>query len=163
MPDESKDAIGRLLKTLCAEHDIAPVPRLEWSARMRRTLGRAYVGRGLIRLSAWLDDDQAHDTLRHELAHIAVGRSSHAPHGLVWQKWANQLGARVRARADRPPAHAPNRSNPGRYSGLECPNCGRRFVRSRVLRNLYCRACGPRSGTLLRIRRGDYGLSLIHI
>ncbi|MCI0779630.1 MAG: SprT-like domain-containing protein, partial [Chloroflexi bacterium] len=144
-----------LLETRCAEHGITPVPALEWSTRMRRVLGRAYVQENRIRLSAWLDERQAADTLRHELAHIAVGRSRRRPHGPRWRAWAARLGAEPRAAAKAEPAHAPPRSPGHRHVGLECANCGTRFVRQRVLRGLYCAACGPRKGTLVRAAGGD--------
>ena len=40
---EVREALSAVLGGLCAEHGIAPAPRLEWSKRMRRVLGRTYV------------------------------------------------------------------------------------------------------------------------
>ncbi len=151
----TRDSVDKLLIELSAEHRIAPAPRLEWSTRMRSLLGRAYVDRRLIRLSAWLDHDQAHETLRHELAHIAVGPARRSPHGARWREWAVRLGANPRATSERAPVHAPDRLANRRYTGLECPGCKTRFVRARVLAGLYCRACGPRKGMLVRQVRGD--------
>ena len=148
--------VAALLEALCAEHGIAPVPALEWSTRMRRLLGRALVRENRIRLSAWLDGQQAADTLRHELAHIAVGGSRRPrPHGARWRAWAARLGAAPRANARAEPAHAPPRSARRRHVGLECRGCGTRFVRLRVLQGLYCTSCGPRKGRLVRAAEGS--------
>lgn len=75
--------IGTLLTTLCAAYGLTPVPRLEWSRRMRSMLGNAYLRENRIQLSAWLDGAQADDTLRHELAHIAAERPAHGPGELL--------------------------------------------------------------------------------
>lgn len=157
VPTAAQEAVRSLLASLCAKHGIAPVPALEWSTRLRRLLGRADERRNLIRLSAWLDEDQAADTLRHELAHIAIGRGSRRrrPHGAAWRQWAARLGAEPRATARREPANAPSRDPSRRHTGLECRGCGTRFVRLRVLRGLYCARCGPRKGTLVRAVQGD--------
>ena len=143
-----------LLQRLCTEHGIAPVPKLEWSVRMRRLLGRAYVDRGLVRLSAWLSGEQAAATLRHELAHIAVGRGRRQlPHGPRWREWAARLGVEPRATARAAPAGAPPRPDTRRYWGLECPGCGVRFARMRVLPGLYHKDCGPAKGALVQVLR----------
>ena len=156
VPERTRQAVRSLLDLLCAQHGIAPVPALEWSKRMRRILGRAVVRENRIRLSAWLDEGQAAGTLRHELAHIAVGTSGRRqPHGPRWRAWAARLGAEPRASARTEPAHAPPRAINRRHVGLECGSCGTRFVRQRVLRGLYCAACGPRKGTLVRTAEGD--------
>ncbi len=154
-PDETRQAVDVLLVDLCAEHAIAPAPKLEWSTRMRRMLGRAYMESRIIRLSAWLAHEQALNTLRHELAHIAVGRGRHAPHGPKWQEWAVRLGVEPRATARKPPANAKPLPSRRRYSGLECGNCGVRFARARVIRGLYHKECGSRRGKLRRILQGD--------
>ena len=153
-PDETRQAVAVLLDDLCAEHAI-PVPKLEWSTRMRRMLGRAYMDSRIIRLSSWLAHEQALDTLRHELAHIAVGKGRHPPHGPKWQEWAVRLGVEPRATARKPPANAQALPSRRRYSGLECNNCGFRFVRARVIRGLYHRDCGARRGKLLRVLQGN--------
>ena len=156
VPERTRRAARSLLGSLCAEHGIAPVPALEWSVRMRRVLGRAFVRENRIRLSAWLDERQAADTLRHELAHIAAGSSLRRhPHGPRWRAWAARLGVEPRATARAEPAHAPPRAEGRRHVGLECRSCGTRFVRLRVLRGLYCAACGPRKGALVRTANGD--------
>ncbi|MEK9659918.1 MAG: SprT-like domain-containing protein [Chloroflexota bacterium] len=158
LDSEARERVSRLLAALCSEHSIAPAPALEWSVRMRRMLGRAYMRDGVIRLSAWLDEGQAAETLRHELAHIVDhqhrrGRGRAAPHGEAWREWAVRLGAVPRATARQGPALAPEPAERP-HTGLACPGCGARFVRARVLRGLYCRACGPRRGRLSKALRG---------
>lgn len=134
-----------------------PVPSLEWSKRMRRVLGRAYVHQNFIRLSAWLDDEQAHDTLRHELAHIATGNGKRqAPHGARWREWAVRLGTNPRATSHVAPLNVPERPDRRRYWGLECPGCGFRLLRVRVLPGLYHRNCGPKKGTMRKVTRGGH-------
>jgi predicted SprT family Zn-dependent metalloprotease len=152
-PDDLRDSVGALLMSLCADHNIKPVPKLEWSTRMRRLLGRAYPAEHTIRLSTWLDNTQAHDTLRHELAHIAAGVQRKAPHGRKWQEWAVRLGVEPRATARAAPSNAPKRADNRRYWGLECADCGLRFARMRVVAGLYHRDCGPRRGKLKHVMR----------
>jgi predicted SprT family Zn-dependent metalloprotease len=148
--------VATLSAELCAEHDIKPVPMLEWSKRMRRVLGRAYVHQHMIRLSVWLDERQVKDTLRHELAHIAAGMKRQAPHGERWQAWAVRLGVEPRATARAAPTNAPVRSSKRRYWGLVCHGCGLRLARTRVLPGLYHRTCGPRKGKLVKILRDEH-------
>ena len=152
---EVREALLAVLEGLCVEHGIAPTPRLEWSKRMRRVLGRAYVHQHLIRLSVWLDEGQAEDTLRHEVAHIAAGEKRQAPHGERWQAWARRLGVEPRATARAAPTNAPARSSKRRYWGLECAGCGLRLARTRVLAGLYHRTCGSKKGKLVRALRGE--------
>ena len=141
------------MQSLCATHGIKPTPRLEWSTRMRRLLGRAYPGENTIRLSAWLDETQAQDTLRHEVAHIVAGVRRGAPHGRRWREWAVRLGVEPRATARAGPSNAPERTDNRRLWGLECMGCGLRFARMRVLAGLYHRDCGPSRGKLKRVIR----------
>ncbi len=153
-PIDTQRSVASLLERLCGEHDISPVPKLEWSRRMRHTLGRAYMRQDLIRLSAWLDHRQAHDTLRHELAHIAVGsRRRLKPHGPQWRDWAERLGIEPRAVSRNGPANAPPRRDNRMAWGLECKKCGIRLVRQRVLGGLYHKDCGPRKGALVKVLR----------
>ena len=120
---------------------------------MRRLLGRAYPREQIIRLSIWLDETQAHDTLRHELAHIAAGVLRGAPHGIRWREWAVLLGVEPRATARAAPSNAPEHIDVRQYWGLECTGCGIRFARMKVLAGLYHRDCGPRQGKLERVVR----------
>ncbi len=151
--------IEQLLADLCREHGLA-MPALEWSTRMRRMLGRTSYDPPVIRLSAWLEEGQARETLRHELAHLGVhvstrkGSRREPPHGAAWRGWVRRLGAKPRALAKSPPAFAPQRSG-ARATGLECAGCGARFVRSRVGRGLYHSDCGPRRGALRIVVRDE--------
>ena len=153
-PDATRRAVALLLEDLCAEYDI-PIPDLEWSRRMRRVLGRAYIDNCLIRLSSWLAHEQALETLRHELAHIAVGKGSHQPHGPMWRQWAVRLGAEPRASARNPPAHADSLPSHRIYFALACNHCGVRFGRTRVSQSLYHKQCGAHFGKLREIFRGS--------
>ena len=152
-PAETRESVRLLLLELAKKHRIIPAPRLEWSGRMRRLLGKAYLDRNLIRLSLWLDDEQARETLRHELAHIGAGRVRQ-PHGDKWKRWAERLGANPRATSHRAPELAPPPSADRRAAGLQCPGCGLRIVRLRAQRNLYCRACGAKRGKIFLAMRG---------
>ena len=151
--------IEQLLADLCREHGLA-APALEWSVRMRRMLGLTYYAPPVIRLSAWLEEGQARETLRHELAHIAVhasmrrGSKREPPHGAQWREWVRRLGAEPRALAKSPPAFAPQ-STSARATGLECAGCGARFVRRRVERGLYHTDCGPGKGALRTVLRDE--------
>ena len=52
--------------------------RVEWNARMRSTAGLAFPGRSLVRLNPRLrafGDAEIQRTLRHELAHLQIGRA----------------------------------------------------------------------------------------
>ena len=140
-----------LLANLCEEHGISPVPKLIWSTRMKKTLGLAYIGRNLIKLSSWLNADQAQSTLRHELAHIATGNiRNHKPHGARWQRWAVALGAPPTRSSVHGPANVPRKTISPAVWGLECPKCGLRIARIRVRGGLYHRVCGPKTGLLIR-------------
>lgn len=148
------DRAAQLLRELCIEHRISPVPRLEWSARMVRSLGRAYPSSNLIRLSTWLSAQQVDDTVRHELAHIAMGsRNRKTPHGLDWRTWAQKIGAVPKATSLSPPKFAPKATRKIFYWGLTCSNCGVRAMRARNLQNLYHVPCGPKRGKMAKVFR----------
>ncbi len=143
--------IQALLIALCARYRLTPAPRLEWSQRMVKTLGFAYPTRNVIRLSAWLDPEQAQSTLRHELAHIAAAKDgAKRPHGSQWQRWAKELGAPPMRSSSRGPVHALDKKYSHPMWGLECPQCGLRLARQRVKKGLYHRDCGPKAGHLVR-------------
>ncbi|MCH8939791.1 MAG: SprT-like domain-containing protein [Chloroflexi bacterium] len=151
--DETSAAaeLESLLATLCAQYGFTPAPKLEWSRRMVKTLGLAYPKRNIIRLSAWLDPEQAQSTLRHELAHIAAAKDgAKRPHGTQWRKWAKELGATPVRASSRGPVHASDKIYSHPMWGLECPKCGLRLARQRVKKGLYHRDCGPKAGRLVR-------------
>lgn len=147
----SASELESLLTTLCARYGFTPVPKLEWSRRMVKTLGLAYLKRNVIRLSVWLDPEQAQSTLRHELAHIAAAKEGAIrPHGAQWRKWAVELGAPPVRASSTAPENAPVRRSSRLLWGLECPKCGLRLARHRVRKGLYHRDCGPKAGRLTR-------------
>ena len=120
---------------------------------------------------------QAHTPLR--MARRSPGARDAAPRTGAHRRWAvpppparsamARLGRQARSRRAchvAPPARARLRA-PGssralaserpdtrRYTALECPGCGLRLVRQRVLHGLYCKACGPRRGMLVRAGQG---------
>ena len=140
-----------LLVKLCDTYGISPVPKLTWSKRMKKTLGLAYVQQNTIKLSSWLNQEQAQSTLRHELAHIATGKTrNHRPHGPKWKQWAAVLGAPLARSSAHGPANVPIQNVFPSTWGLECPKCGLRLARHRVRKGLYHRTCGPKAGRLNR-------------
>ena len=144
--------LENLLVTLCGEHNINPVPKLIWSKRMKKTLGLAYIKRNSIKLSSWLNEEQARSTLRHELAHIATGSiRNHRPHGAKWKQWAVALGAPPARSAVHGPANVPPKTVFLVTWGLECPKCGLRVARMRVRNGLYHRGCGSKKGRLVQM------------
>ena len=140
-----------MLAALCSQYGLTPVPRLEWSRRMVKTLGVAYPTKNLIRLSAWLSEEQAQATLRHEFAHIAAAKEgAKRPHSEAWRRWAVKLGIPPVRSSNQGPANAPPKNTSRSVWGLECPKCGLRLARQRVREGLYHRECGPRAGRLIR-------------
>ncbi|MBO39559.1 MAG: hypothetical protein CMM75_10345 [Rhodospirillaceae bacterium] len=154
--EELRNHINELLKSLCEQNEISPVPHIEWSSRLKRVLGKAYKTGRIIRLSSWLSEDQAEETLRHELAHIVIEGKPSRPHGSEWKNWAKKLGAKPRATSASPPKYAPRQKNSRIYKGLECPSCKIRFIRFILRNQLYCRACGPRKGGLIQTVSGTH-------
>lgn len=149
--DSVRTAAEILLNRLCAKHSIDPIPSIQWSTRMSKTLGRAFPRDRKITLSSWLDFNQAMNTVRHELAHIAVGYpSNEAPHGPKWREWAVCLGAEPRAASLLPPTRGPDPRMRKLYWGLKCLSCGSRFLRAQVKPGLYHRECGMSNGRLTR-------------
>src|SRR5262249_33592374 len=86
---------------------------VEWSARLRRSLGRAYPERHTVRLSTRLvraTDAALTETLCHEAAHVAVAelfpnRTCRA-HGPEWAELVRAVGFEPRARRQRRPRHS---------------------------------------------------------
>ena len=155
-PNTTQDHIDELVKTLCLQHQISPVPKVEWSKRLKKVLGKANINTRTIKLSSWLNFDQADETLRHELAHIALSRNLPKPHGPEWKQMALQLGAKPRATSPSPPANVHFSKSVKILKGLECPSGSVRLTRHVVKHRLYCKACGPKNGILIKKISGTH-------
>ena len=151
--------IQSALQTICFEFNF-PVPSLEWSKSMTYTLGKAFIDPPRIRLSFWLNEEQAMETLRHELAHLAVHYEpktiKYSAHGAMWKNWAARLGAIPKARSSEPPANLYKLPETYVVLGLVCSNCGEKFLRRRLKKDLYHTPCGTDSGKLNLVTRGTY-------
>lgn len=125
---------------------------IEWSARLRRSLARAFPARNLVRLSPALMTAPRRlvlEALCHELAHVVVhkmhrGRSR--AHGPEWAELVTAAGFSPRTRVplagDTPTAAARQRRATTTLLYLHaCPVChARRLARRRVPR-WRCAAC----------------------
>ena len=130
--------------------------RIEWSWRLRRSLGRAFPQRCLVRLSPLLLDSPRElllEAVCHEVAHVAVpllSRSSR-PHGRAWNELmqAARFVPRIRVpiAAKLPPKATPTstthrESVPARRLYLHaCPICHLRRIAKRSIPRWRCRAC----------------------
>lgn len=134
-----------LLRELGAE-PIAKSLRVEWSARLKSTAGRASYRCQLITLNPRLHDfgeTEVDRTLRHELAHLLaqfrVGRRRIAAHGREWRAACADLGIPGETRCHTLPLPVVQRVARFVY---RCPMCTREFLRvRRVRRALACLAC----------------------
>jgi predicted SprT family Zn-dependent metalloprotease len=116
---------------------------IEWSRRLRRSLGRAFPQRGLVKLSAALRSAPAErvlETLCHEVAHIAVLELHGAPcrpHGPEWAALVRAAGfvpsVRLRGTTERP--------GDVRLYLHWCPVCHARRVARRAVRRWRCAGC----------------------
>ena len=85
--------------------DLADVVTIEFSNRLRRSLGRCQPSTGRIRLAAFLRDgppEVLKEVLCHEVAHVAVHRlhgSRTKPHGSAWSDLVKRAGFEPRTRA----------------------------------------------------------------
>ena len=84
--------------------ELADEIRYEWSTRLRRSLGRAYPERNLIRLSSLLKDAKYaplfDEVLCHEAAHVAVFHTfgnQAASHGPEWEHLVRIAGYEARS------------------------------------------------------------------
>ena len=131
---------------------------VEFSTRMRVSLGLCRPVQGRIRLAAGLRNGNAHlleEVLCHELAHVAVhrlyGRRA-KPHGPEWKSLLVKAGyePRVRVLEDDPrlPAAFPK---PRPRWEHRCPVCHTRHVAGRPVRQWRCAKCRAAglSGTLV--------------
>jgi predicted SprT family Zn-dependent metalloprotease len=117
--------------------DLANVVTIEFSTRMRRSLGRCHPASGRIRLASFLLQEPPSvlkEVLCHEVAHVAVYQlfgASAKPHGVAWTELVRRAGfePRTRARAmigkvakTAPPPSAPIPDVITRYEH-RCPVC----------------------------------------
>ena len=127
-------------------HDLVPLVRVVWSARLRSAAGRADYHRSLITLNPLLrthGEAEIDRTLRHELAHLVAhsrrGRRRIAPHGPEWRQACHDLGIGDEQRCHALPFPRQTRARPLLY---RCPKCAREFPRSRrIRRRVACLAC----------------------
>lgn len=148
-------AFGEWIETTGTQllHDwgyAGPIPSVEISSRLSRSLGRAYPERNLIRLNQillQLAEPVAREILCHELAHIVAfvrhGRSAR-PHGEEWQQLILAAGYKPRTRmpVDVPPTA--RRARPRRLQIIwthECPQCGTSRDARRPMRRWRCKVC----------------------
>ena len=133
------------LTMLCADllrrlgcPELALRVQVRWNSRMRSTAGMAYPGKALIKLNPRLrafGDDEIHQTLKHELAHLLaqhrVGKRRIAPHGKEWKKACADLGLVNERRCHDLPL--PRRQVVRRHH-YRCPACGSDLHRVRPMR-----------------------------
>jgi predicted SprT family Zn-dependent metalloprotease len=131
---------------------------IEWSPRLYRSLGRAFPGRLLVRLSRVLVTarrDLALEATCHEVAHIVVPviyGPSCPPHGRDWAELVRDAGFRPRIRlpatdvirtpksANTDIATSRRRSPRGLYVHT-CPVCHARRIARRPIPRWRCAAC----------------------
>ena len=144
--DLDLEAMARqLLRTNGADHLAAEV-RVEWSAQLRSTAGRAEFRDARVLLNGRLaefGEAEIDRTLRHELAHLLAQaracRRRIAPHGAEWRRACADLGIAGETRCHTLPF--PIRRQARRYL-YACPKCFREFPRTRPLRRTSaCLAC----------------------
>ena len=129
--------------------ELGQAVRVEFSSRMRRSLGRCYAPDGLIRLNRRLLDgpeEFLREVLCHEAAHVAVyllHGNSRRPHGRDWAELMTLAGyePRVRVPMELLPASVLAGAAPKRLYEHSCPVCGARRVARRAVRRWRCRAC----------------------
>jgi SprT protein len=118
---------------------------IEWSPRLRRSLGRAFPDHDLVRLSpALLSAPRSRllETLCHELAHLAVRRLHgyhRRPHGPEWSRLVRAAGFPPHAQA-RGMETGPPRLRATRYLH-RCEVCHARRVARRPVRRWRCAEC----------------------
>lgn len=123
--------------------------RVEWSRRLRRSLGRVDLGRRIVRLSAELALAPAPillEVLCHEAAHIAakdLHGHCYRPHGEEWAALVRAMGFEPRRRV---PWATPSPSTKGlatqsRQYVHRCPVCHIRRTARRPMRQWRCAAC----------------------
>lgn len=141
--------------------------RVEFSSRLRRSLGRAEPRRGVVRLAAALESAAPAllaEVLCHELAHVAVHlvhRRRVRPHGPEWAALMRTAGFEPRVRFDArdlPPElalrHAAARRRAARVFLHTCPVCAANRLARRPVHGWRCAVClgAGRDGRLLVTR-----------
>jgi predicted SprT family Zn-dependent metalloprotease len=127
----------------------------EWSFAFnwrKRSMGLCVFGNRRIEISVHFVKRNAQaeilDTLLHEIAHASVG-PDHA-HDAVWKNKCVEIGARPVRCGD---AEMPE----GRWQA-GCKGCGKQFQRHRRpkrMRGWFCRGCGPETGRLEWMIKGE--------
>lgn len=127
--------------------DLATKTTIEFSPRLRTSLGRCLPARGTIRLHPALRDappDLRDEVLCHELAHLAAHRL-HGPgiraHGREWRRLMQQAGFAPRARMPRPAGLKLAPRRPTVLYHHRCPVCGAGRTARRPVRAWRCRDC----------------------
>jgi len=129
--------------------DLADTITIEFSPRIRRSLGRCDPRRGIIRLNPALRDgakDLLLSTLCHEAAHAAAYRIHGArirPHGREWASLMTAAGfkPRARMRTDQLPDVLRRRAEPKTLYLHRCGVCQAQRTARRPFRRWACRRC----------------------
>jgi len=152
------ERLGRLWLT----PDLANRCRVEFSRRLRRSLGLCYPQRDLIRLNPVLLEDGntevLAETLVHEAAHLAVFHhhgSRVRPHGPRWQRLMRLAGLPARATIAQSRIKAMPALGRSRYLYRHrCEDCGQVFNTARTDHRWRCSVCHQRGrGGLLKVLR----------
>jgi predicted SprT family Zn-dependent metalloprotease len=144
--DHTLEAQARELLRSVGAHKLIPLVRVEWSARLRTSAGRADFHRSLITLNPRLHEHglaEIDRTFRHELAHLLAhsraGRRRIDPHGGEWRLACRDFGIADEQRCHTLPFPRQTRSRLFLYS---CPRCAKDFPRvRRIRRGVACLAC----------------------
>ncbi len=122
--------------------------RVEWSRRLRSSLGRAFPTRRLVRLGEALASGTPAllvQTLCHEVAHVAVAElfpPGAKPHGAEWAALVVAAGFEPRVRTPRIGTMLSARPpRPARLYLHRCPVCQARRLARRRVRRWRCAAC----------------------
>ena len=139
--------------------DLAAVVTIEFSNRLRRSLGRCQPSTGRIRLAAFLRDgppEVLKEVLCHEVAHVAVHRlhgSRSKPHGSAWPDLVKRAGFEPRTRApaamaasSQEAAELTSSSTSSRSSSTiryehRCPVCHTVRIARRPVPSWHCAEC----------------------
>ena len=123
--------------------------RIEWSSRLRHSLGRAYPGRRTVKLSldlAGAPTSLLAEVLCHEVAHVAVGDVFSGvcrPHGPEWASLVRAAGfePRTRLHLENIRRRAPLAAKSVPLYAHRCPVCHARRLSRRPMRRWRCAEC----------------------